>query len=244
MFLPNPLVPQGFPFVTHNKMNQDRICMPTIVSYPNSHAYKKQASGKLGEGRLWNILTKCWEEPTLEEKEQLMGYAMGETCGGHDTVKQRASRLGQAMDGNTMRWLGAFLYAQQHRVDSQVVDQIGINIGIGFKKFHNRISNYFKKDIAPYLDNDDNHDDHLQAMCNQACAILETILEDEPLDPNKSLGGGDIQNPKRQRKNVHEEATLPQNVTKETTPGNTPDRDKPIFVANKWKIGGGLKERD
>ena len=77
------------------------------------------------------------------------------------------------MDGNTMRWLGACLYAQQHRVDSKVEDQTGINTGTRFTKYHNRISNYFKKDVAPCLDNDDNLDDHHQAMCNQACAIIE-----------------------------------------------------------------------
>ena len=102
------------PFVTHNKMNHNRICMPTVVSFPKSHAYRTLASGKPGEGQLWNILTKCWEEPSLEEKEQLMGYAIGDTAGGHATVKQRATRLGQAMDGNTMRWLGVRTTLYRH----------------------------------------------------------------------------------------------------------------------------------
>ena len=90
--------------------------MPTIVSYPKSHAYRQQHNGNPREGQLWNTITKCYEEPTLEEKEQLMGYEIGSTCGGLATPKERIHRLGQAMDGNTMRWLGAFLYAQQNRM--------------------------------------------------------------------------------------------------------------------------------
>ena len=28
------------PFATHNKVGKPRVCMPTIVSYPKSHAYR------------------------------------------------------------------------------------------------------------------------------------------------------------------------------------------------------------
>ena len=54
-----------FPFVKHNVLNGPRKCMPTLVSYPNSHAYRKRENGKLGEGQLWNKRTKKWEEPTI-----------------------------------------------------------------------------------------------------------------------------------------------------------------------------------
>ena len=47
----------------------------------------------------------------MREKEQLMGYRVDDTMGGLATEKQRAERLGQAMDGNTSRWMGAFLLA-------------------------------------------------------------------------------------------------------------------------------------
>ena len=138
-------------------------------------------SGKPGEGQLWNLLTKCWEEPTLEEKEQLMGYNIGDTAGGHATIPQRASRLGQAMDGNTMRWLGAFLYAQQQRIDTNVVPT-GIKTSTGFTHHHNRISNYFKKDVAPKLDNNKDVDPHYQA-----CAVIEKILQSEVRAPCRAV---------------------------------------------------------
>ena len=79
--------------------------MPTIFSYPKSHAYRQKENGKPGEGQLWNKKKKTWEEPTINEKEQMMGYRIDATKAGHVTFHQRSTRIGQAMDGNTMRWL-------------------------------------------------------------------------------------------------------------------------------------------
>ena len=42
-----------------------------------------------------------------------MGYAIDATKAAHVIVLQRTMRLGQAMDANTMRWFGAFLFATQ-----------------------------------------------------------------------------------------------------------------------------------
>ena len=84
--------------------------MPTLVSYLNSHAYQQRENGKPGEGQLWNRKTKKWEEPTINEREQMMGYAIDATKA-HVTILQRTMRLGQAMDANTMRWFGAFPFA-------------------------------------------------------------------------------------------------------------------------------------
>ena len=44
-----------------------------------------------------------WDEPSLREKEQIMGYKEDATCARHATIHKRAVRLGQTMDGNTMR---------------------------------------------------------------------------------------------------------------------------------------------
>ena len=55
-----------------------------------------------------------WDEPSLKEREQLMGYEPDATKSAHVTIQQRAQRLGQAMDGNTMRWLGAYLSLRRH----------------------------------------------------------------------------------------------------------------------------------
>ena len=100
-------------FAMHNRIGIARVCMPTIVSFPKSHAYRPKANGQPGEGQIWNKILRKWEEPSLSEKEQLLGYRVGETAGGLANPSQRAVRLGQAMDGNTMRWMRAFLLEAQ-----------------------------------------------------------------------------------------------------------------------------------
>ena len=39
------------PFALHNRRGQPRITMPTLVS---SHAFRPEANGAPGEGKLWN----------------------------------------------------------------------------------------------------------------------------------------------------------------------------------------------
>ena len=60
--------------------------------------------------------------------------------GGLATIKQRVTRLGQAMDGNTMRWLGVFLHATQSKYESINPPQ-GISLGNGFAIYKSRIEN-------------------------------------------------------------------------------------------------------
>ena len=49
----------------------------------------------------------------MEEKELLLGYAAGDQSAPGVTEAERAIRLGRALEGNTMRWLGAYLHASQ-----------------------------------------------------------------------------------------------------------------------------------
>ena len=107
----NPLVPLVWPFVQHNQVGQPKVCLPTIVSYPGSFAFRRRVNGTPGEGQLWDAANHNWIEPTLREKEQLMGYRVDDTRGGLATVSERVVRLGQAMDGNTLKWMGAYLSA-------------------------------------------------------------------------------------------------------------------------------------
>ena len=106
-----PTVASRWPFAPHNKVGNERLCLPTIVSYPGSYAFRRRVNGTPGEGQLWDKTIHNWIEPTLKEKEQLMGYRIDDTKGGLATDQERAERLGQAMDGNTIRWMGAFLSA-------------------------------------------------------------------------------------------------------------------------------------
>lgn len=108
-----PSVAPRYPFVPHNQVGKPRICMPTIVSYPNNHAYRFKESSAPGEGQYWNKDRRTWQEPTLAHMEQMLGYPIGFTDGGLATDTQRAVRLGHAVDGNTLRWFGAFLRAAQ-----------------------------------------------------------------------------------------------------------------------------------
>ena len=43
----------------------------------------------------------------------LLGYATGDTSAAGVTEAKRAIRLGRALEGNTMRWSGAYLHAIQ-----------------------------------------------------------------------------------------------------------------------------------
>ena len=101
------------PYATHNGLGGVRVCMPTVVSYLHSNAFRPKANGHPGEGEVFNTISLEWEEPDAEEKELLLGYAPGDTAAAGVTEEERAIRLGRALEGNTMRWLGAYLHASQ-----------------------------------------------------------------------------------------------------------------------------------
>ena len=87
--------------------------MPTVVSYLHSNAFRPKENGNPGEGEVFNTNSLEWEEPDAEEKEMLLGYVAGDTATEGVTESERAIRLGRALEGNTMRWLGAYLHAGQ-----------------------------------------------------------------------------------------------------------------------------------
>lgn len=97
------------PFAPHNYRGGERICMPTMVSFLHSNAYRPKPDGSPGEGQVNNCIYERSEEPTIGEKEQLLGYQEGDTAAEGVTEAQRAVRLGRALDGHIMRWFGAFL---------------------------------------------------------------------------------------------------------------------------------------
>ena len=101
------------PFALHNQVGWERVCMPTVVSYLGSNAFRAKANGAPREGQVFNIQTDMWEEPDVEEKERLLGFQSDDTTTPGVTSVARAIRIGRALDANTMRWLGAFLHASQ-----------------------------------------------------------------------------------------------------------------------------------
>ena len=102
-----------FPFALQNIEGGVRLCMPTVVSYLHSNAYRPKDNGTPGEGEVFKTDTNVWEEPDAEEKELLLGYTLGDTTAVGVSDEDRAVRLGRALDGTTMRWLGAILHASQ-----------------------------------------------------------------------------------------------------------------------------------
>lgn len=96
------------PFELPNQLGWARLCLLTMVSYLGSNAFRPKANGELSEGEVHNTITEAWEEPDMEEEQQL-GYQRGDPDPPGVTAHQRAIRLGRALDGNTMRLLGAFM---------------------------------------------------------------------------------------------------------------------------------------
>ena len=97
------------PFAPHNVGGEDRICMPTAVSFLHSNAFRPKEDGSPREGQVFNVIYNRWEEPSVGEKKMMLCYQEGDTTAAKVTKAQRAIRLGRALDGHTMRWFGAFL---------------------------------------------------------------------------------------------------------------------------------------
>ena len=99
-----------------------RRVLPTLVSFPRSHAFIETASSvsknnsrnninsHLGPGQLYNHLTEVWEEPSVLEIERILGMRPDDTAAGpHVTPLDRQRLLGQAMDHHVMGWFGGIM---------------------------------------------------------------------------------------------------------------------------------------
>lgn len=120
-----------------------------------------------------------------------MGFKIDATKAEHATISQRAIRLGQAMDGNTMRWSGAFLYATQRTTSRVDVDNPTRE---GFFKKNSRIMNVDKFDKDSNMTQDTMEDNQYQG-----CAIVEKLLMIGIPPPNQQVGGSDTKNQKKRK---------------------------------------------
>ena len=50
-----PTYTDRFPFADHNVKGFPRICMPTVVSFLRSNAYRPKPDGSPGEGEVYNV---------------------------------------------------------------------------------------------------------------------------------------------------------------------------------------------
>ena len=101
------------PFALQHEVGWARVCMPTVVSYLKSNAFRVKANGAQGGGQVFSIHTDQWEEPDVREKELLLGFMADDTAAPKVTSDARAFHIGRALDANTLRWLGAFLHVSQ-----------------------------------------------------------------------------------------------------------------------------------
>ena len=86
--------------------------MPTLVSYPHSRAFRQSpTTGRRGPGEVYNTITKEWEEPNIREREELMGMRPGDSEGLGVSYTERVALVGQEMDHNGRKWLGAIMGA-------------------------------------------------------------------------------------------------------------------------------------
>ena len=85
--------------------------MPTIVSYPRSHAFKAHRDGRPRAGQPWNCQVGRWEEPSIAERERAMGFVEGDTFAGGLTDGDRCELIGRSMVRHMMAWMGGMLAA-------------------------------------------------------------------------------------------------------------------------------------
>ena len=112
----------------------------------------------------------------------MMGYAIDATKAGHVTILQRTMRLEQAMDANTMRWFGAFLFATQTCLPQSTPDT---PTGGGFARKRCKLLQQ-----KTHVTEDSYELDKLEDKHHQACAVVEKLLSIEASAPDTSMGGG------------------------------------------------------
>ncbi|OAE34605.1 hypothetical protein AXG93_167s1160 [Marchantia polymorpha subsp. ruderalis] len=81
------------------KEGQPRMALPTLVSYPTSHAYRDGGSGLLWDSTLHQLV-----EPNVDEREHAMGFMTGVTAASLVSEASRRQVLGQAIDLNCLTW--------------------------------------------------------------------------------------------------------------------------------------------
>lgn len=77
-----------------------RVALPTLVSYPNSHAFRRE-----GPGLVLDQFTQQWVEPTAVEREQAMGFLPTATAAPKVLESKQCIALGKAMDMHAVTWL-------------------------------------------------------------------------------------------------------------------------------------------
>ncbi|BBN14385.1 hypothetical protein Mp_6g11220 [Marchantia polymorpha subsp. ruderalis] len=104
------------PMALVNHVGQPRMALPTLVSYPASHAYRDG-----GPGLLWDSVLHQLVEPNADERERAMGFLTGVTAASSVSEASRRQVLGQAMDLNCLTWIVSLGLAEQRRLRTDLV---------------------------------------------------------------------------------------------------------------------------
>jgi hypothetical protein len=108
------------PFYVCNKVGEPMRALPTLMATVGSYAFR----GK-GQGTIWDNQLKRWTEPTVEERESALGYAVGSTAAVGVTPKLRHQVLGRCMDSNVTMALVAVAGALVGASAVQQADVVG-----------------------------------------------------------------------------------------------------------------------
>ena len=114
MILPAHLVPQPVvrsdpvPQFPCNRPGEPRQALPTIVSRPNSYAFRPGQAGSL---RDISQPVPSHTEPSADQREAALGYLPGSTAAEGITERQRREVLGQSIDANAAQAICAITKA-------------------------------------------------------------------------------------------------------------------------------------
>ena len=96
-----------------NAIGQQRAAWPTLVSRPQSYAFRPGQPGSVLD--VSDPAYPRWDEPTAEEREVALGYLPGSTAAEGVSEAQRCKVLGQCIDANSLQVLMATAKAWWHR---------------------------------------------------------------------------------------------------------------------------------
>jgi hypothetical protein len=108
------------PLAVVNRKGEPRRAFPTLVSFARSYAFKDN-----GLGLVWDSITQEMVEPNTDECERAMGFSTGTTNVHGISEQQRRFLLGQAMDLNCLTWVVSLVVAEQRRLASTLIGQMG-----------------------------------------------------------------------------------------------------------------------
>ena len=101
----------GLPFYPANEVGRPLNALPTLVSFPGSHAFRNG-----GPGMVFNTITQQLEEQTAGERERGMGFLPGTTAAPLLSEAQRRRLLGQAIDLNCLTFIVSIGLARSRAV--------------------------------------------------------------------------------------------------------------------------------